>query len=52
MSQSSAILALWGSQEGEEYVCDLAATGLQPLLTVSTEELRVREHTGYWPQDS
>ena len=40
MLQSSVILALWGSQEGEEYLCDLAATGLPPLLTVSTEELR------------
>ena len=30
--------------------CYLAALELQPLPTVSTEELSGCEHTGYWPQ--
>ena len=39
MSQSSAIPILQGAQE--EYPQDLAALGLQPLPTVSPEELRM-----------
>ena len=49
MSQSPVTPALWGTREGEEYLHNLAATRLQPLPAVSTEEL-TSEETGYGPR--
>jgi len=43
MAQPSVTPALQGTREGEEYLHNLAATRLQPLPVVSTEELTGEE---------
>ena len=42
----------WGlrAPRKENNTCNLAASGLQPLPKVSTEELRMWKNTGYWLQ--